>query len=1019
MKLVLVVAISTLFIVTTISSAGLRELNKKVEIEATTPSAEPDAQESTAFNDTITSNPDPLGPLAPLGQDNDWNYWTNPPHMFSNVTGNVGIGTTNPAAKLDVRGSATFNDNGDDKDFRIESDTMANIFMVDASLNQIQVGIPHTGKSAGVILTLANNGNMPLEMISSSDTAANRNAFNLYRSRGTITAPTTVQNSDWLGDFLMKGYNGGSYTNACQLIAKVDGTPVSNSYTPGKFSFLTSNSSSGPLERMVIKANGNVGIGIASPLAKFQVDNGAVLFSGNTGGTPTSGAGTRLMWIPSKMAFRAGSVTGNEWDNSNIGPNSVAMGYSTKANGEYSTALGYSTTASGKYSIAMGDSTTASNYASTAMGGSTTASAQYSTAIGGSTKAFGWASTAMGHWTTASGYASTAMGEYAAASGSNSIAMGKNTTASEYGSTAIGYYTKALGFASTAMGAGTTANNYYTTAMGIGTTASGEYSTAMGFATLASGETSTAMGSGTIASGDGSTAMGVGTKASGVYSTVMGVDTTASGWYSTAMGTSTTASGNYSTAFGRSITVTGSDSVGIGLNSQAYTVSANNILSIMGGKVGIGTTSPSSSLEVSGIIHSSSGGFKFPDGTIQTSASSGGVGGSGTTGYIPKFTGSTTIGNSNIYQSGSNIGIGTPGGDTTVNSKFIVDPSGELNVKFNRATGYAAVLDFLTGGIKTWEFLIPSGQNNLWIRDSSNNIIQSFSQGGNVGIGTSSPTSRLDVRGKISVQSENTPNNDFAIYAESTDYGIYAKGDDVGIYATATDGGIGCETYVIGDSTSIGLSSTAGCTGANTAYGIVGKAHRSDNAGTYYSGYFEDMYSLGTYYGLYADYRTGGPIDIAEYIYDSKDNTRPGDVVIMDPNNDESVIKSSKPYDTSVLGVISTKPCMTMGMELIKNDSTGEINKDVNVCQLTLIGRVPVKVTDENGPIKRGDLITTSSKLGYAMKWTSVEYDSNDTVGEFTWKMNENERRNHAIIGKALEPHNTGDGEILVLINLQ
>jgi hypothetical protein len=38
------------------------------------------------------------------------------------------------------------------------------------------------------------------------------------------------------------------------------------------------------------------------------------------------------------------------------------------------------------------------------------------------------------------------------------------------------------------------------------------------------------------------------------------------------------------------------------------------------GKVGIGTASPSQSLEVDGVIYSTSGGFKFPDGTIQTTA---------------------------------------------------------------------------------------------------------------------------------------------------------------------------------------------------------------------------------------------------------------------------------------------------------------------------------------------------------------------------------------------------------------
>lgn len=34
--------------------------------------------------------------------DSDWDYWSNPPHMYVIPYGNVGIGTSNPSAKLDV-----------------------------------------------------------------------------------------------------------------------------------------------------------------------------------------------------------------------------------------------------------------------------------------------------------------------------------------------------------------------------------------------------------------------------------------------------------------------------------------------------------------------------------------------------------------------------------------------------------------------------------------------------------------------------------------------------------------------------------------------------------------------------------------------------------------------------------------------------------------------------------------------------------------------------------------------------
>jgi hypothetical protein len=41
-----------------------------------------------------------------------------------------------------------------------------------------------------------------------------------------------------------------------------------------------------------------------------------------------------------------------------------------------------------------------------------------------------------------------------------------------------------------------------------------------------------------------------------------------------------------------------------------------------GGKVGIGTTNPGEKLSVAGLVESTSGGFKFPDGSIQTTATS-------------------------------------------------------------------------------------------------------------------------------------------------------------------------------------------------------------------------------------------------------------------------------------------------------------------------------------------------------------------------------------------------------------
>jgi hypothetical protein len=212
-------------------------------------------------------------------------------------------------------------------------------------------------------------------------------------------------------------------------------------------------------------------------------DDGALLApysSSGTGAIPTTGAGTRMMWYSGKAAFRAGRVTSDQWDESNIGTRSVAFGYNTAASASNSTAMGYLTIASGRWSTAMGRNTSASGDESTAMGGNTRASGDESTAMGDNTSADGGASTAMGSNTTASGNSSTAMGEETAARGDKSTAMGENTDASGEESTAMGSGTTAIGRRSTAMGFNTTARGDESTAMGNGTTASGIRSMAAG-----------------------------------------------------------------------------------------------------------------------------------------------------------------------------------------------------------------------------------------------------------------------------------------------------------------------------------------------------------------------------------------------------------------------------------------------------------------------------------------------------------------------------------------------------------
>ncbi|UCD15416.1 MAG: hypothetical protein JSV34_06800, partial [Candidatus Omnitrophota bacterium] len=174
----------------------------------------------------------------------------------------------------------------------------------------------------------------------------------------------------------------------------------------------------------VYRSSGRVSIGTATPEFKLNLDDdggiiakGIYYYSGAT--LTTSGVGTRLIWYPRKAAFRAGYVSGSQWNDSNIGNYSVAMGRSTTASAAYSTALGDGTTASTVWATAMGNGTIASGSGATAMGLNTTASGSYSVA--------------MGTGTTASGFYSLAVGDSTTASNTTSVAMGRRANASHYG----------------------------------------------------------------------------------------------------------------------------------------------------------------------------------------------------------------------------------------------------------------------------------------------------------------------------------------------------------------------------------------------------------------------------------------------------------------------------------------------------------------------------------------------------------------------------------------------------------
>ncbi len=136
---------------------------------------------------------------------------------------------------------------------------------------------------------------------------------------------------------------------------------------------------------------------------------------------------------------------------------------------------------------------------------------------------------------------------------------------------------------------------------------------------------------------------------------------------------------------------------------------------------------------------------------------------------------------------------------------------------------------------------------------------------------------------------------------------------------------------------------------------------------------------------------TGGGADYADLMSVEGDvnDYEPGDVLVISDSEDGAVELSTEAYSSAVIGIYSTQPGFVGG----GNNRDG--------IPVALVGVVPCKVSAEKGPIQRGDLLTTFSTPGHAMKVT----DRSNAIG--------------AILGKALAPLDAGTGVILVLVMLQ
>lgn len=186
-------------------------------------------------------------------------------------------------------------------------------------------------------------------------------------------------------------------------------------------------------------------------------------------------------------------------------------------------------------------------------------------------------------------------------------------------------------------------------------------------------------------------------------------------------------------------------------------------------------------------------------------------------------------------------------------------------------------------------------------------------------------------------------------------------------------------TSVTGNGSVSGTTQLTGSVGIGTApttraLTVSGDAH------------FSGTVSGGTIYATYQD--------VAELV-PSIENIEPGTVVILDPARPNHVLPSTTAYDGTVAGVVSAAPGVILGTS--QNGNT----------KVATFGRVRVRVDATTMPVRIGDALVTSEKRGMAMR--SQPVDVNGIAMH----------RPGTLIGKALEPLQSGEGEILVLLSLQ
>ena len=244
---------------------------------------------------------------------------------------------------------------------------------------------------------------------------------------------------------------------------------------------------------------------------------------------------------------------------------------------------------------------------------------------------------------------------------------------------------------------------------------------------------------------------------------------------------------------------------------------------------------------------------------------------------------------------------------------------------------------------------------------------------GNVGIGTTSPTKKLQVQGTVVTETAVKSTGERAILSLESNVGgqnrVWTL--ESGLFGTPGLFGIYDRTAV--------AARLAITPDGNVGIGTATPQAKLDVAGATRT----CVLTI-----------TGG-CDLAEPFPMGVSEAPKGSVVVIDDEHPGQLKASDRAYDTRVAGIVSGANGVNPGISL---QQEGVLEGGQNVA---LSGRVYVLADAAQGAIRPGDLLTTSDTPGHAMK-----------VGDLT-------RAQGAILGKAMSSLKEGKGLVLVLVTLQ